>query len=105
MFAQTPQPPYVAVIFTTAREHADDGYAEAAARMEQLVQDQPGYLGMESTRDAQGAGITVSYWADEAAARAWRAQAEHAAVRAVGRERWYSGWRLRVAVVHRDESS
>jgi len=105
MFAETPTPPYVAVIFTAIREDADDGYAEAATRMEELVQGQPGYLGLESVRDASGLGVTVSYWADVASAQAWRAQAEHAAVRAVGRERWYSGWRLRVAVVQREESS
>lgn len=105
MFAQTPQPPYVAVIFTTTREHADDGYALAAERMEALVEGQPGFLGMEAARNLRGVGITVSYWADEASAQDWRVQAEHAAVRAVGRERWYRGWRLRVAVVHREESS
>jgi heme-degrading monooxygenase HmoA len=103
MFAETPQAPYVAVIFSTQRPPADDGYAEAAARMDQLVAEQPGFLGDESVRDARGFGITVSYWKDEASARAWREQAEHAVVRALGRERWYQGWRLRVAVVHREE--
>jgi heme-degrading monooxygenase HmoA len=103
MFAATPEPPFVAVIFSNQRPDADDGYAEAAARMDQLVASQPGYLGNESVRDADGFGITVSYWQDEASALAWRAQAEHAAMRAIGRERWYSGWRLRVATVHRQE--
>lgn len=105
MFADTPAPPYVAVVFSSQRPAADDGYNEAAARMEELVAEQPGYLGNESVRDAQGFGITVSFWKDEASARAWRAQAEHTVVRALGRERWYQGWRLRVAVVHREEGS
>lgn len=104
MFARTPEAPYVAVIFSSQRPLADDGYAEAATRMEQLVAEQPGYLGNEAVRDAEGFGITVSYWKDEASARAWRAQAEHTAMRALGRERWYQGWRLRVAVVHREEA-
>lgn len=103
MFAATPEPPFVAVIFSNQRPVADDGYAEAAARMDQLVASQPGYLGNESVRGADGFGITVSYWQDEACALAWRAQAEHAAMRAIGRERWYAGWRLRVATVHRQE--
>jgi len=92
------------VIFSSLRPDADDGYAEAAARMDALVAEQPGYLGNESVRDAQGCGITVSYWKDETCARAWREQAEHTVVRALGRERWYQGWRLRVAVVHREET-
>jgi len=105
MFTATPQPPYVAVIFSSQRPLAvDDGYAEAAARMDQLVSEQPGYLGDESVRGADGFGITVSYWKDEASAQAWRHQAEHTVVRALGRERWYQGWRLRVAVVQREEA-
>lgn len=105
MFADTPQAPYVAVIFTTLRQELADGYAEAAARMDELVATQPGFLGAESVRGANGLGITVSYWVDEDSARAWRSQAEHAAVRTVGREQWYQGFRLRVATVHREERS
>lgn len=103
MTASTPEPPYVAVIFSTNRVAADDGYAEAAARMDQLAAEQPGYLGVESVRDASGFGITVSYWADEATAWAWREHAEHTGMRALGRTRWYRDWALRVAVVHREE--
>ena len=107
-FAVPPDPPYVAVIFTTLRPaqteaEQDDGYAAAAARMDAVVATQPGFLGAESVRGEDGLGITVSYWESEAAARAWREQAEHAAVRAIGRERWYRGYRLRVAVVQREE--
>jgi heme-degrading monooxygenase HmoA len=103
MTASTPEPPYVAVIFSTNCVAADDGYAEAAERMEQLAAEQPGYLGVESVRDACGFGITVSYWDDEATAWAWREHAEHAGVRELGRTRWYRDWVLRVAVVHREE--
>ncbi len=62
---------------------------------------QPGYLGIESARDADGFGITISYWADEASALAWRRDAEHSVVRALGRERWYAGYRLVVVRVER----
>jgi heme-degrading monooxygenase HmoA len=44
----------------------------------------------------------VSYWADEAAARAWKHVREHAEVERAGRERWYAGDRVRVARVERD---
>jgi heme-degrading monooxygenase HmoA len=92
----------VAVIFMSLRTDRDEsGYGEAAARMEALANLQPGYLGIDSARGADGVGITVSYWADEASARAWRADAEHAAVREMGRERWYAHYRLIVATVDR----
>lgn len=105
MFTGLPTPPYVAVIFANLRPlGVEDGYAEAAARMEERVALQPGFLGADSTRDAEGFGITVSYWADEASALAWRADVEHAGVMRLGRERFYQAYTLRVATVHRQAS-
>ncbi|MEO5709069.1 MAG: antibiotic biosynthesis monooxygenase [Nocardioidaceae bacterium] len=101
--ASTPEPPYVAVIFTSLRtegDQADQGYARMSGRMDELAAQQPGYLGIEAARD--GIGITVSYWADEDAARAWKQVAAHLVAQERGREVWYSDYRVRVAVVHRD---
>ena len=61
-FARTPEPPYYAVIFTSTRTAVDDGYGSMADRMVELASQQPGFLGVESTRGADGLGITVSYW-------------------------------------------
>ena len=44
--ATTPDPPYVAVIFTSLRTPGDRGYAETAVAMEELAARQPGYLGL-----------------------------------------------------------
>jgi heme-degrading monooxygenase HmoA len=105
-FAALPDPPYWAVIFSSRRrggaEPADDpGYAAAAQRMVELAADQPGFLGIESSRDGSGFGITVSYWQSPEALLAWRRQVEHAAIREQGRERWYEHYELRVAAVER----
>jgi heme-degrading monooxygenase HmoA len=98
--ASTPEPPYYAVIFTSVRdEQPDDGYDDAAARMEELARRQAGFLGVDSARS--GVGITVSYWADEAAIAAWKVQVDHAAVQAEGRSRWYTRYEVRVARVER----
>src|SRR3954451_3093057 len=103
VFAATPSPPYVAVVFTSVRrDESGDGYAASADRMEELAALQAGYLGIESVRGADGSGITVSYWADDDSARAWKAVAEHAEVQRVGRDRWYAGYRVRVATVERE---
>ena len=98
--AGTPEPPYVAVIFTSLRTAGDNGYAAMNRRMEQLAAEQPGYLGIEAARDELG--ITVSYWADEDAARAWKQVTEHLVAQQRGREVWYLDYRVRVAVVQRD---
>ena len=99
--AQTPEPPYTAVIFTSLRTEGDQGYAHMSGRMERLAAEQPGYLGIEAARDS-GSGITVSYWADEAAAAAWKQVAEHLVAQARGREVWYADYRVRVCTVSRD---
>ena len=91
-----------AVIFTGRRNGADEaGYAEAAAAMAARATLQPGYRGMDSVRGADGAGITVSWWADEASALAWRRDLEHSAIRDAGRARWYDSYEVAVATVGR----
>ena len=99
-FAQTPEPPYTAVIFTSIRTDGDNGYGAMSDAMAELVAQQPGYLGMESARD--GLGITVAYFRDEVTARAWKNVAEHREAQRLGREKWYAGYRLRIATVTRD---
>ena len=103
-FATLPAPPYYAVIFSSKRRDggdADDGYDATSARMLELVRQQPGFLGAESTRGADGFGITVAYFEDEAAIAAWRNHAEHADARARGRNEWYEHFELRIAKVER----
>jgi heme-degrading monooxygenase HmoA len=101
-FANTPSPPYIAVIFTSTRTDGDHGYAVMAASMESLARDQPGFLGIESARDSLG--ITVSYWTDQRAAQAWKQVAAHLVAQRLGREVWYQDYRVRVATVEREYS-
>ena len=98
--ADTPRPPYVAVIFTNLQSDDVDGYGETADHMEELAATQPGYLGFETARS--GLGISVSYWATEDDARAWKRVADHAEAQRQGAERWYSRYRVRIATVERD---
>jgi heme-degrading monooxygenase HmoA len=92
----------ISVIFVAQRTDADTiGYAQAATAMDELAALQQGYVGMDSVRGADGLGITVSYWASDADAKAWRDHPEHAAIRDAGRNRWYSDYSLHVAKVTR----
>lgn len=100
-FAKLPPPPYYAVIFSNQRTPADNGYGDMSERMVELAAQQEGFLGVESTRNADGFGITVSYWRDEAAIVKWKANAEHLLAQQNGHERWYEHFELRVAKVER----
>ena len=79
-FAATPEPPYYAVIFSSLRQGGDNGYGQTADRMVELASEQPGFLGVESLRGADGFGITVSYWESEDAIKNWKRNAEHSEV-------------------------
>jgi heme-degrading monooxygenase HmoA len=95
-------PGAVAVIFVSQRSAIDpEGYAQAANQMAEAAARFPGYLGAHSARGEDGLGITVSYWADDQSARAWKADADHSSVRERGRAGWYDWYELIVAKVDR----
>ena len=98
--AITPQPPYYTVIFTSLRTPEDNGYSKMAERMVELASQQPGFLGIESSRDE--IGITVSYWADLESIQAWKANLEHLQAQKKGIEMWYSSYKVRIARVERE---
>lgn len=98
--AQTPQPPYYAVIFTSERTVGDNGYAEMAEEMVKLASIQPGFLGVESVRE--GLGITVSYWDSLEAIQKWKQNERHLIAQRKGMSEWYLKYKTRVCKVERD---
>jgi heme-degrading monooxygenase HmoA len=103
MLADTPEPPYVAVIFTAQRtsEHEDE-YRAMGTRMDELARQQPGFLGVENVSAPDGMGITVAYYESAADARAWKAHAEHLVAQRLGREKFFAMYRVRIATVERE---
>lgn len=103
MMTDTFAVPYYAVIFTSLRTLQEaEAYEQAAQRMLELVREQPGCLGVESTRGEDGLGITVSCWSSEAAILAWKENPEHRAIRERGRTTWYRHCTTRVSKVERN---
>lgn len=88
------------MIFTSERTDGDNGYQVMAARMVELALMQPGFLGFESARES--VGITVSYWKDLDSIRNWRISLDHQEAQRLGRETWYSAFKVRIARVERD---
>jgi heme-degrading monooxygenase HmoA len=100
--ANTPKPPYYAVIFTSVKSAEDRGYDKMSEKMIEAVSNQDGFLGFESARD--DTGITVSYWKDLESIKNWKADIEHKKAQKSGRELWYKQYKIRVAKVERDYS-
>lgn len=100
IIANTPKPPYYAVIFTSTRTEKEDGYGKVAERMVALAEQQSGFLGIESARE--NIGITVSYWADLDSIKKWKANTEHIEAQKEGRASWYDTFKVRISKVERD---
>ena len=98
--ATTPATPYFAVIFTSIRTEGDHGYGKMSDAMAASAAAQPGFLGVESAREELG--ITVSYWASLEAISAWKEDAAHLMAQQLGREIWYSAYKIRICRVDRD---
>ena len=86
---------YYAVIFTAEMATDQTGYTDTALRMNELVQEQPGYIGkyqmMKANRE-----ITISYWENLNAVKTWKAHAEHHAAQELGRSKWYADYQVQL---------
>lgn len=98
--ANTPKPPYYAVIFTSHRTDGDNGYGYMADRMVELASKQAGFLGVESAR--KSVGITVSYWKDLESIENWKQETEHLDAQKKGKNAWYTEFKVRISKVERD---
>ncbi len=100
--ATTPKPPYYSVIFTSNRTKGDNGYSKMADKMVELASKQPGFIGIESAREV--VGITVSYWTDLNSIKKWKKNIEHLNAQKLGKELWYSSFKVRIAKIEQDYS-
>ena len=74
MIANTPKPPYYAVIFSSIKTDAAIGYAKMSDKMIALAKLQEGFLGMEAASNE--IGITVSYWESLDVIKKWKMNKE-----------------------------
>lgn len=90
------------MIFTSQRTDGDHGYEAMAKQMVELASQQPGFLGVDSIRDKNGIGITVSYWDSLEAIQQWKKHAAHQIAQEKGKQQWYERYSVRVCKVERE---
>lgn len=97
--ADTPAPPYCALVFTSPRTAGDNGYRDRARCMPELARGRPGFPGSESAREEPG--ISVACWSSLNAIHDWKAHAKHRVAPQRGGE-WYRAYRVRVCRREKD---
>ena len=90
--------------FDPADEAAYQEYLRESARLRELLPQQEGFLGIERFASEQEPRrfLAIGYFTDEAAVTAWRNDPAHRHAQALGRSRFFAGYRLRIAEVARD---
>lgn len=96
--------PYFAVIFTSQKAEIADAYSEVALRMIELAKQQSGFIDVESSRDVNGLGITVSYWESLESISNWKKNSEHLTAQKLGREKWYTSYKVCICKIEREYS-
>lgn len=96
----------IAVIFEAEPgKQGFDTCLEHAARLKPLLAEVDGFISIERFQSVANPNklLSLSFWRDEEAVRAWREHAEHRTTQRVGREGVFDDYRLRVAAVVRDD--
>ena len=93
----------IAVIFEVWAADRD-AYLDIAADLRPILEKMDGFLSIErfESLTEKGKILSLSFWRDEEAVKAWRNQPEHQTAQKAGRGGIFRDYRLRVAQVMRD---
>jgi len=82
----------------------DREYLDIAARLRPELEKIDGFISVERFESlaTKGKILSLSFWRDEEAVRAWRNREAHRGAQAKGRASVFADYRLRVAAVLRD---
>ena len=95
----------IAVIFEVwPAQGCREAYLDIAAELRPLLDDIDGFLSIERFESLAEPGklLSLSFWRDEQAVKAWRELEAHRAAQARGRGGVFHDYRLRVSEVLRD---
>ena len=102
---EIPEATMIAVIFEVeAHPQYKQAYLDTAAALKPLLEKMDGFVSIERFESLAQPGkiLSLSFWRDEEAVRRWRNLEEHRRAQAVGREKLFAAYRLRIAQVIRD---
>lgn len=95
----------IAVIFEAEpRSEFKQEYLDIAASLKPVLEEIDGFISVErfESLSVPGKVLSLSFWRDEDAVKAWRNTGEHRGAQAKGRGHVFENYRLRIADVSRD---
>ena len=97
----------IAMIFEFWMTPGDDvfaDYSETSGELRTLLSDVAGFGGVERFESCAEPGkfVAIGFFDDEAAVTRWRNDPTHRRAQELGRSRYFTGYRLRMAEVVRD---
>ncbi len=90
-----------AVIFTATMSQVDQDYLDTANQMRELAFEKYGCKGFTSVSEGDQE-VAISYWESQEQIQAWKQDPSHQAAQAMGREHWYSSYKVEVVEVLRE---
>ena len=92
------------VVFRARRTPAGAGeeYQHWFTRMTELARDMPGYISHKAYVAEDGERLTLFEWESADTLQAWATHPEHAAVKKLGRQKFYTEYRAQVCELVRE---
>ncbi len=92
----------IVTIFRSRLDPAQaDAYREAAARMRSLAAAMPGFVSFKTFSAEDGERVSIIEFESEEALRAWREHPEHRKAQTLGRNSFYTEYRIQVCSILR----
>ncbi len=95
---------YAVIFEVEAKDGRADRYFELAAQLRPELEKIDGFISVERFESLTNKGkyVSLSFWRDEAAIKAWRTHMGHQMAQREGKESVFKDFRIRVAEVVRD---
>jgi heme-degrading monooxygenase HmoA len=104
MFEKGAAPTCVTIFRTRVRPEHREAYGHMAKKMHDLAVKAPGFISIKTFGSDDGERVSIVEFANREATAAWRDDALHLEAQRLGREQFYSEYRIQVCETLRDRS-
>lgn len=94
----------ITVFRSRLNQAAQEDYRRWATRMSELARGMPDYISHKSFTAEDGERVTIVEFASETGLRAWATHPEHIAAKKLGRDSFFTEYRVQVCSVERDSA-